>query len=298
MNPFPEDHMSFASAPVPPSLPPAQERLSLRPDCGNCFALCCTALGFSRTADFAVDKPAGTPCLNLSADFSCSIHDSLRPRGFSGCTVFDCFGAGQTVSQELFAGKSWRENPGSRTEMFSAFKTVRQLNERRWHLAEAQLRTLDPDLEERASRIRNLLEQAVHDELPDLLCLDVQDLHSRVKEILLDVSEEVRARYFAAGGDHLEPALHPGADLMGSKFRSRQLCGANLRGAYLIAADLRGSDLSGADLLGADLRDARLDDADLSQALFLTQPQINSARGSSTTALPPDITTPAHWHAG
>lgn len=151
MNPFPEDHMSFASAPVPPSLPPAQERLSLRPDCGSCFALCCTALGFSRTADFAVDKPAGTPCLNLSDDFSCSIHDSLRPRGFSGCTVYDCFGAGQTVSQELFAGKNWRENPGSREEMFSAFKTVRQLNEMRWHLAEAQLRTLDPDVEERTS---------------------------------------------------------------------------------------------------------------------------------------------------
>lgn len=290
--------MSPASAPVPQSLPPTQERLSLRPDCGNCFALCCTALGFSRTADFAVDKPAGTPCLNLSDDFSCSIHDSLRPRGFSGCTVFDCFGAGQTVSQEMFAGKSWRENPGSRTEMFSAFKTVRQLNEMRWHLAEAQLRSLDPDVGDRASQLRSMMEQRVQGELPDLLSLDVQDLHSQVKQLLLEVSEEVRARYFAAGDDHLEPALHPGADLMGGTFRSRQLCGANLRGAYLIAADLRGSDLTGADLLGADLRDARLDGADLSQALFLTQPQVNAARGNSATALPAEISRPGHWHAG
>lgn len=85
---------------------------------------------------------------------------------------------------------------------------------------------------------------------------------------------------------------------MGGTFRSRQLCGANLRGAYLIAADLRGSDLTGADLLGADLRDARLDGADLSQALFLTQPQVNAARGNSATALPAEISRPGHWHAG
>ncbi len=33
----------------------------------------------------------------------------------------------------------------------------------RWHLAEAQLRTLDPDAEERASRHRTTMEQDLHD---------------------------------------------------------------------------------------------------------------------------------------
>ncbi|MHA7262212.1 pentapeptide repeat-containing protein [Arthrobacter sp. TMN-37] len=121
----------------------------------------------------------------------------------------------------------------------------------------------------------------------------------------MDVSEEVRAAYFAAGDDHLDAALRPGADLMGWDLTSRPLCGADLRGAFLIAADLRGafliaadlrfSDLSGADLLGADLRDARLDGADLSQALYVSRPQLNAAGGSWATRLPGDLQRPAHW---
>ncbi|WP_341392678.1 pentapeptide repeat-containing protein [Arthrobacter sp. G119Y2] len=180
--------------------------------------------------------------------------------------------------------------------MFSAFGIVRQLHEMLWYLAEAQVRAFDPDLAARAAQLRRLIAQAVQGELPDLLSLDMQDLHSQVRLTLMDISEDVRAPYFAAGRDHLEPELRPGADLMGQSLKFRQLCGADLRGAYLIAADLRGSDLSGTDLLGADLRDARLDGADLSRALYLTQPQINAASGSVTTRLPPEVSTPAHWN--
>lgn len=278
------------SSPVPGS------RKSLRPDCASCFALCCTAFGFSRSADFALDKPAGSPCHNLAPDFSCTIHTSLRPRGFRGCTVFDCFGAGQKVSQGLFGGKSWLENPGTKVEMFAAFKAARQLHEMLWHLAEAQARTFDPDVADRAKQLRKTIGQAVDGGVPELLSLDLQDLHARVRSTLMEVSEDVRASYFAAGGDHLDSGLGPGADLMGRDFRRRRLCGADLRGAYLIAAQLQGSDLSGVDLLGADLRDARLDGADLSKALYLTQPQLNSASGSPATLLPPDLEMPSHWH--
>ncbi len=154
-----------------------------------------------------------------------------------------------------------------------------------WYLAEAQTRTFDPDASHRAAQLRTLIGQALGGALPDLLSLDVQDLHSQVRSALIDISEEVRASYFAAGADHLLSALEPGADLMGRNLRTRRLCGADLRGAYLIAADMRGSDLSGADLLGADLGDARLEGADLSQALYLTQPQLNAAKGSSATRL-------------
>lgn len=274
---------------------PALERQSLRPDCPNCFALCCTAFGFSRSADFALDKPAGSPCQNLAADFSCTIHDRLRPRGFRGCTVFDCFGAGQNVSQGLFAGKSWLERPETKDGMFSAFKAARQLHEMLWYLAEAQSRTFDPDLSVRAGQLRKTIEHAVSGELSALFALDLQQLHSEVRALLIEVSEEVRASYFAAGDDHLGSELKAGADLMGRNLRSQRLCGADLRGAYLIAADLRDADLAGVDLLGADLRDARLEGADFSKALFLTQPQLNAARGSRTTLLPLDLTMPSDW---
>ena len=274
---------------------PALDRQSLRPDCANCFALCCTAFGFLRSADFALDKPAGTPCRNLASDFSCTIHDRLRPRGFRGCTVFDCFGAGQNVSQGQFAGKSWLEAPGTKDEMFAAFKAARQLHEMLWHLAEAQERTFDPDASDRVARFRDTIGKALGGGLPQLIALDMQDLHSRVRAALMEVSEEVRASYFAAGGDHLDSELKPGADLVGRNLAFRRLCGADLRGAYLIAADLRNSDLSGVDLLGADVRDARLEGADLSKALYLTQMQLNAARGSRTTLLPPDLEVPSHW---
>lgn len=276
---------------------PALDRQSLRPDCSNCFALCCTALGFSRTSDFAFDKPAGTPCQNLDSNFSCTIHDTLRSRGFPGCTVFDCFGAGQNVSQNLFQGISWKADPGTAKVMFPVFKVVRQLHEMLWYLAEATNRTFDPDASHQIEELRMAIENAMGD-TKQVLTLDLGEIHARVRSVLMDVSEEVRFSYLATGDDHLDAALKPGADLMGKKMRSRLLCGADLRGAYLIATDLRGCNLSGADLLGADLRDARLEGADLSKALYLTQAQLNAAQGDARTLLPSEVNSPTHWPNG
>nr|BFE68040.1 hypothetical protein GCM10020092_013410 [Actinoplanes digitatis] len=66
--------------------------LELRADCGRCAGLCCVAPAFARSADFAIDKPAGRPCPNLAEDFRCGIHERLPEKGFRGCVVFDCFG--------------------------------------------------------------------------------------------------------------------------------------------------------------------------------------------------------------
>jgi Pentapeptide repeats (8 copies) len=272
-------------------------RDGLRPNCSNCFALCCTAFGFSRSADFAIDKPAGTPCPNLGADFSCGIHDRLRPRGFRGCTVFDCFGAGQAVSQGLFDGVSWRDQPDSRSAMFAAFKVMRQLHEMLWYLAEAQDRAFDAETGNDVLELRLAIGKAADGTVHEVLALDVGTLHHRVRQVLMDVSEEVRGAYFASV-DRLGQRLQPGADLAGIDLRPLGLCGADLRGACLIAADLRGTDLTAVDLLGADLRDARLEGADLTGALYLTQPQLNSARGSLGTRLPGGLEVPGHWDAG
>ena len=281
----------------PQHLPaPSFDRQSLRSDCSNCFALCCTALGFARSTDFAFDKPAATPCHNLASDFSCTIHDRLRPRGFAGCTVFDCFGAGQNVSQNLFNGTTWRTHPQVKQDMFAAFKIARQLHEMLWHLIEATDRAYDPDLKDRATELRITIEGALGGEVHEVLELAVDHLHEQVRGVLMDISEEVRAAYSAHGHDHLEQVLSPGSDLMGHNLRSRSLCGANLRGAYLIAADLRHCDLAGVDLLGADLRDTLVHGADLSTALYLTQAQLNAAKGNHTTTLPTDLITPTHWH--
>ena len=278
-----------------PSTTTADDRSALRANCTDCFALCCTAFGFQRSADFPIDKPAGTPCLNLADDFSCSIHDSLRARGFRGCTVFDCFGAGQYVSQDLFGGKSWRERPETRAEMFSTFAVVRQLHEMLWYLVEATERATTPERSEPTAELRKEILRTLNGDTSEILASDVARIRAEVRQTLIDVSEEARGGYAASAEADTSDDLHPSADLVGRDLRSLRLCGADLRGAYLIAADLRRGDLAGVDLLGADLRDARLEGADLSKALFLTQVQVDAAQGDDTTVLPAALRRPRHW---
>ena len=130
----------------------------------------------------------------------------------------------------------------------------------------------------------------------DLLSRDIEPLRSRVGEMLGRVSEQVRGQLTPPWTPSaVTRKVGPRADLMGARFAGRDLRGANLRGSLLIAADLRGTDLTGTDLLGADLRDAMLDGARLDGALFVTQRQLNSARGSSATVLPAWAERPSHW---
>lgn len=267
----------------------------LRPDCSNCFALCCTALGFTRSADFAIDKPAASACPNLAGDFSCAIHQRLRPRGFRGCTVFDCFGAGQLVSQHTFGGNNWRDNPASASAMFDVFKRVRQLHEMLWYLNEARQRTFDPELASAAAHLAEQLATTAVGDADTVLGADVETYHGQVRALLMEVSEEVRASYGAEDRQSHDGGLQPGADLMGADLGNQRLCGADLRGSCLIGANLAGSDLAAVDLLGADLRGAELAGADLSRALYLTQPQVNAAEGDARTLLPTELTRPDHW---
>lgn len=121
---------------------PNIDRLSLRADCARCFALCCVAPAFSASADFAIDKAAGQACPHLRSDFRCGIHQHLRQEGFPGCTVYDCFGAGQKVAQVTFGGQDWRQAPHTAKQMFEVFTVMRQLHELLWYLTEAL--TLQP----------------------------------------------------------------------------------------------------------------------------------------------------------
>jgi uncharacterized protein YjbI with pentapeptide repeats len=265
------------------------ELRDLRADCGSCFGLCCVALPFARSADFAVDKAAGTACGNLGDDFRCGIHTRLRGEGFNGCTVYDCFGAGQQVSQVTFGGESWRTGGREHARrMFDVFPVVRHLHELLWYLTEAltlpAARPVHADLRRALEETRRLTGRTA-EELGEL---DLAAHRQRVNESLLRVSELMRA-----GAGRRQNRRN--ADLVGARLKGADLRKANLRGACLIAADLRGADLRGADLIGADLRDTDLTDADLTGAFFLTQPQLNAARGSAGTRLPTSVTRPGHW---
>ena len=270
------------------------DRAELRGDCERCFGLCCVALPFAASADFAIDKQAGTPCRNLREDHRCGIHARLRQQGFSGCTVYDCFGAGQKVSQVTFGGQDWRTTSrADARRMFDVFPVVRQLHELLWYLTEALALPPARPVHAELRRALRKTEELTRQTPEQLAALDVGAHRQDVNVLLLKTSELVRAGTGARG----RKKDRRGADLMGARLKGADLRGANLRGAYLIAADLTGADLRGADMIGADLRDADLTDADLTGAFFLTQPQLNAARGSVGTRLPDSLTRPVHWTA-
>lgn len=273
----------------------------LRSQCSDCFGLCCVALSFSRSSDFAMDKAAGDPCINLDDDFGCGIHARLRPSGFRGCTVFECFGAGQKVAQGTFGGVSWRDEPASRASMFAVFPVMRELHELLWYLNEAVSLTsvagsaaarLRPEVVD----VREVTEGIADGEPAAVLAADVHAHRDVVVELLGRVSAAVRSEAPAPAGKRPK-RVGPRADLMGARLGGADLRAVNLRGSYLIAADLHGADLRSADLIGADLRDTDLRGADLSTALFVTQPQLTAAVGDAHTLIPPLVARPGHWPA-
>jgi uncharacterized protein YjbI with pentapeptide repeats len=268
------------------------DRSDLAADCTNCFALCCVGLAFTASQDFALDKSAGTPCPNLGADDRCSIHTGLRGRGFQGCTVYDCFGAGQKLSQETFGGVSWRDAPQTAPQMFAALPVMRQLQEMLWYLAEAETLASASALRSEIGWSAEETQRLTRLPLEELLALDVAAHRAGVSELLSEVSTLIRAGA-GAGGDRRKNRR--GADLIGARLRGADLRGTDLRGAYLIGADLSHADLRRADLIGADLRDASLAGADLTGAIFVTQTQLNAARGDQGTRIPAGLTRPSHW---
>ncbi|MGA8247596.1 MAG: pentapeptide repeat-containing protein [Nocardioides sp.] len=257
-----------------PSAPP-----SLVADCTSCFALCCVLLPFAASSGFGIDKPGGTPCPHLAGDDRCRIHATLREDGWSGCATFDCFGAGQQVSQVTYGGVSWRDHHNL-GEMAAVLSVMRPLHEMLWHLAEVARRSPDPVAAELEAELVGLT-GATPDEL---LGVDLDALQDRAGAVLESASRRLRSG----------PSYRR-RDLAGHDLRDQPLSDADLRGALLIGADLRGMDLGRADLLGADLRDADVRGADLGAVLFLGQAQVNAARGDALTRIPQRLGRPSHW---
>ena len=271
---------------------PDMRAADLRPDCERCCGLCCVAPAFSKSSDFAIDKAAGEACPHLVTDFRCAIHDRLRQQGFPGCAVYDCFGAGQKVSQITFGGRDWRRTPGIAEQMFTAFSVMRRLHELMWYLSEAlSLAAAQPLWSELRIELDET-ERLTHYAPEALLELDVSQHRRKVNALLMRASALVRA----GGAKH--QLDYKGADLIGKDLRNTDLRGANLRGSSLIGANLSGVDLRLADLTGADMRGADLAGADLSDSIFLMQSQLDAARGDAHTQLPLALRRPSHWSTG
>jgi uncharacterized protein YjbI with pentapeptide repeats len=264
----------------------------LKSDCKNCFGLCCVALPFGKSTDFQINKDGGDPCRNLCSNNLCSIHDSLREKGFRGCVSYECFGAGQHVSQSIYNGKDWRKDLSHAKEMFAVFPLVQQLNEMLWYLKQAL--TLKETQSFQAS-LQNVYDDTVALTIKkpnEILDLDIVAHRSIVNALLIKTSKMYRAGVNKKGKSN---RIKKDLDYLGANLKGLNLQGEDFRGKLMIASNLSHSDLRKADFIGADLRDADISGANLTDALFLTQSQINSANGDVHTKIPSYLEIPSHW---
>ncbi|MEG2678223.1 MAG: pentapeptide repeat-containing protein [Oscillospiraceae bacterium] len=261
----------------------------LKIECSKCCGLCCTALFFAKTDGFPTDKSAGQACENLDDKFNCKIHSSLNALGFKGCMSYDCFGAGQSVTQGTNACINKAANNLSQERIYKIFHEVFMLRQMLWYLHEAS--SLAP-AQELLTDIGYLIDE---NRKAELCCLsgncncDFDEYRSRVNAVLKRASDMV----VRVTGQAI--AAKRTCDFIGKNFKMKNLDGADFSSALMIASRLEGCNLCGANFLGADVRDANVKNTDLSNCIFLTQGQVNSMCGNVRTKLPSMLTAPKQW---
>jgi uncharacterized protein YjbI with pentapeptide repeats len=249
-------------------------------NCDNCSGLCCVALYCAKSEGFPADKPGGRPCQNLSSDFRCTIHAELIQAKMKGCLAYDCFGAGQKVTQDCFPEINWKNEPEQANQIYDTFLCLFQLHQMLWYLIEASSFRLE-------ARINTTIDDLIFENermtglLPtEILNLDIEAYRLKVNRILKEVSKVI--------------AVHPSKDkekkdFFGKKFNGTNLDSRDFSMSLMIAADLEGCSLINTNFLGADMRDANIKNTNLSESVFLTQMQINGERPKVCVNLQTDV---------
>lgn len=266
----------------------ARLQSKLRIDCEKCSGLCCVALYCMKTDGFPSDKEAGVPCKHLMSDFCCDIHPALVSKNMRGCLAYDCFGAGQKVTQQCYSNINWKSTSDKANEIFQVFLNIFQLHQMEWYLLESLSLTSDEYLN---SDIKALIfeNEKMTDQSPgEILKIDVESYRLNVNQTLKKVCESITISSFNNSAKK---------DFFGKNFNKVNLDYRDFSMSLLIAANLEGCSLRHVNFLGADIRDANIKNTDLSECVFLTQMQINSAKGNAHTKLPQHLSPPTSWNA-
>ena len=170
-----------------------------------------------------------------------------------GCIGYDCFGAGQQVTQSIYFGQTWQSMPEQAKEIFDVFIVVFQLYQIRYFLLESL--TILP-AQVLKSGIKALIEEnemVCNCEPQNIILFNMENYRSRVNVLL------------------------------------KQVCG-------LFQKSLRSENKKcPSDFLGRDFRNKDMRGLDLRDAVFLSQGQINSAKGNRNTKLPQYLEYPITW---
>lgn len=259
----------------------------LKIDCEHCCGICCTALYFTKTDGFPKDKLPGDPCPNLQEDFRCRIHNDLHDKNLKGCLAYDCFGAGQKVTRNIYHGKDWRVYPKLKDEMFSVYLRVMQLHQMLGYLIEASNLLPVTQLHEEIKDLIQENQSLTYKNASEIMAFDMVLYKTKVDQLLKKVSSIIRSQF------NLKRSSRQ--DYVGKSFVNNEIQGLDCSMRLLIAANFEGCNLTGVNFLGADARDVNVKHADMSESIFLTQIQANSMIGNIRTILPEHIQRPVHW---
>ncbi|MFA9378792.1 MAG: pentapeptide repeat-containing protein [Lachnotalea sp.] len=263
----------------------AKLQKKLKIDCENCSGLCCVALFCMKSDGFPANKESGVPCQYLMNDFRCNIHSNLASKNMRGCLAYDCFGAGQKVTQGCYPNIDWQLNTNKAEEIFQVFLVVFQLHQMEWYLIEALSMASDETLKLDIESLISENEQMTKQSPNEILHLNIEKYRLNVNQKLKKISDLIVTDAF----------FKKNSDFFGKNFKCANLDRQDFSMAILIAANLEGCSLNGTSFLGADLRDTNVKNTDLSSSIFLTQMQINAAKGNENTNLPNNLSRPASW---
>lgn len=256
----------------------------LKIDCKNCSGLCCVALYCAKTDGFPENKNAGIPCKHLNSNFQCEIHSKLVDMNMKGCLAYDCFGAGQKVTQDLFPNTPWKSNQEKSKIIFEVFLRVFQLHQMEWYLLESLTLVRDKSLSEKIEKLILRIELVLEQSYENIMKFDINSFRLEVNPILKSISNQYSSSHILNRND-----------FVGKDFKKANLDGKDFSMSLLIAANLEGCSLKYTNFLGADLRDTSFKNTDLSSCLYLTQIQINSSIGNKNTILPKNLNRPISW---
>lgn len=170
------------------------EMITLKADCEKCAALCCVALHIDESSSFKISKPAGEACPNLNANGACVIHNDLKSYGFSGCVSYDCLGAGQRVTQEVFGGRSWLAEDELRERMTRAFMVMTRIHALLEMLNEAKKLPLDANEQRALADLAAMLNPTEGWSEESLRRAPIDQMVSDVKSFLRTLKRHVTAK--------------------------------------------------------------------------------------------------------
>lgn len=169
------------------------ERLKrLKVECSQCSGLCCTALFFSKIDGFPENKIAGKPCSKLQNNYMCKIHNELDKRNMKGCIGYDCFGAGQHVTQFIYKGETWRTSQSKAEEIFNVFTIIFQLYQIRYFLEESRIIISAKKLRSEIENLINENEEFCNSTPESVLDIDIENYRNKVNSTLKRVSDYIK----------------------------------------------------------------------------------------------------------